>query len=129
MDLDNIKQQYRGATLSELVQSHMKTLHKEILPQVIRGTLIEFEPDQREMFDHYTDSYLSNWLNQEKLNADLADIFDRTICDTKVFIKSKNTTLTDKRIFDVFHVLTLKLIKLVYNDPDIKALIVETNSS
>jgi len=129
MDLDNIKQQYRGATLSELVQSHMKTLHEEILPQVIRGTLIEFEPDQRKMFDHYTDSYLSNWLNQETLNADLADIFDHAICDTKVFIKSKNTTLTDKRIFDVFHVLTLKLIKLVYNDPDIKALIVETNSN
>jgi hypothetical protein len=129
MDLENIKQQYRGATLSELVQSHMKTLHKDILPQVIRGSSIEFESKQREMLDHYTDNYLSNWLNQETLNADLADVFDRTICDAKSFIKSKNTTLTDKRIFDVFHVLTLKLTTLVYTDPEIKALIVETNSS
>ncbi len=129
MDLKNIKQQYRGATLSELIQSHMKTLHKEILPQVIRGTLIEFEPDQREMLDYYTDDYLSNWLNRETLNADLADVFDRTICDARTFIDSKNTTLTDKRIFDVFHVLTLKLTTLVYTDPNIKALIVETNSS
>jgi len=129
MDLENIKQQYRGATLTELVQSHMKTLHKDILPQVIRGTLIEFESEQREMLDHYTDNYLSNWLNQETLNADLADVFDRAICDAKIFFKSKNTTLKDKRIFDVFHVLTLKLTTLVYTDPEIKALIGGTNSS
>lgn len=129
MNLENIKQQYRGATLSELVQSHMKTLHKDILPQVIRGSLIEFESEQREMLDLYTDNYLSNWLNQETLNADLADVFDRTICDAKSFVKSKNTTLTDKHIFDVFHVLTLKLTTLVYTDPDIKAQIVGTISS
>ena len=62
MDLENIKQQYHGTTLSELVQSHMKTLHKDILPQVIRGTMIEFEPEQREMLDLYTDHYLSYML-------------------------------------------------------------------
>ena len=123
MDLEKIKQQYRGATLAELINSHMKTLYREILPQVIRGTLIEFETDQVDKLEPYIAEYINNWQNPEVLGSDLAEIYEQTIADMRSFIESNNISLSDKRIFDVFHVTTLKLTQQAYQNPELMELI------
>ncbi|NNE37150.1 MAG: hypothetical protein HKN08_02505 [Gammaproteobacteria bacterium] len=129
MDLDKIKQQYQGATLAELINSHMKTLYKEILPQVIRGTLIEFETDQIKRLEPYIDEYINNWQNPDVLGNDLAEIYEQAIADTRSFIELNNISLSDKRIFDVFHVTTLKLTQQAYHNPKLMELIKNPHSN
>ncbi len=129
MDLHKIKLQYQGATLAELINSHMKTLYKEILPQVIRGTLIEFETDQVDILGPYIDNYLTHWQNQAALNSDLADIFEQAITDARTYITSNNIALPDKRVFDVFHVTTLKLTQRAYDNPELMELIKNPHSN
>jgi hypothetical protein len=118
--LDEMVKQYHGNTLPELLDVHLKTIRRKVLPQVLRGTFIEFEPDLIPQLDSFTDSYLENWLKPEVATTDLGELLQRTISDVKDMCIQNGISLDDKRQFDLFHVLVLKLALRTHSDPDIK---------
>src|SRR5690606_28580395 len=104
VNLNEIAQQYQGKCLADLVAVHMKTMRKEILPQVLRGTFIEFDTELHTLLDEYTDKYLATLLTPEIVRSDLSELFDTAIGDIKNICRESAINLQDNRIFDVFHI-------------------------
>ena len=109
MNLEQIQEQYRGSRLTSLIKSHMQTLSREILPQAIRGTLIEFPETLRPQFDGFTEDYIQIWCTTESVDADLAELFATTMVDIQAMLHEKGIQLEDRRIFDLFHIMAMKL--------------------
>jgi hypothetical protein len=96
---------------------HMKTLTPEILPQAIRGTFIEFDEAVRSRLENYSDSYIENWCRPEAAQEDLARLYQDCIRDIKTMLNAEDIPLTDKRIFDLFHIMAMKLALRAHKDP------------
>ncbi len=123
MDLLQLEHQYRGKTLAALTEAHTRTMTREILIQAIRGTLIEFDEDLRAQMEKYAEHYLQLWLQPDRTQADLAELFSSSITDFKSMAAQSGLVLDDKRLFDLFHVCVLKLAMLAHTDPAIHKLI------
>ena len=62
MDLQEIIQQYREATLPKLIEKQLKSLDEDTLLQAIRGTYEYFPIEFRPQVDAYTLAYSQKWL-------------------------------------------------------------------
>jgi len=123
VSLDEMVKQYHGNTLPELLDVHLKTIRKKVLPQVLRGTFIEFDQDLVPQLDRFTDSYLENWLKPDIATSDLGNLLKDTIAGIKEMCSRENIVLDDHRIFDLFHIMVLKLTQRAHTDADIRQLL------
>src|SRR5207302_8679732 len=103
MNLQEIVQQYRGATLPKLVEKQIKSLHEDTLLQAIQGTYLHFPIEFRKQVDAFTHAYVKNWLAPHIVTMDLGDIFRDTIQDIKGMATQSGISLNDEQVFDVFN--------------------------
>jgi hypothetical protein len=123
VNLDAMVEQYHGKTLPDLLNVHLRTMRKEILPQVLRGTFIEFDPATLPQLNEFTDSYMHNWLKPDIATTDLGKLLSRTISDIKFMCTQTGLSLNDNRQFDLFHIMVLKLTLRAHTDTDIQLLL------
>lgn len=121
VDLEAMREQYTGSTLPELVRMHMKTLRKEVLPQAIRGTFVEFDNDIRPQLETWSNAYLDNWKHPVIVDQDLGELYDQTIADIRTMLVDENIVLSDKRVFDLFHIMAMKLALIAHTDDTVRA--------
>jgi len=122
VNLDEMIKQYHGKTLPDLLDVHLRTMREEILPQVLRGTFMEFEPEFLPQLDQFTDNYLANWLIPDVATTDLGDLLHRTIKDSKDMCDQLDISLNDNRLFDLFHIMVLKLALRAHADANVQRL-------
>lgn len=101
MNLQELVQQYRGATLPKLVEHQIKSMDEDTLLQAIRGTYEHFPIEFRPQVDAYTLDYAQKWSGPHILTADLGDIFSDTIQDIKRVAAEAGVRLNDEQVFDM----------------------------
>jgi len=121
VSLDEMIKQYRGNTLPELLDIHLKTIRKKMLPQVLRGTFIEFDPDLLPDLNKFTDDLLQKWLEKPDIaTIDLGELLNDTINDVNQMSAISGITPDDSRKFDLFHIIVLKLALRSHSEADIQ---------
>jgi hypothetical protein len=123
VNLDAMVKQYHGKTLPDLLNVHLRTMRKEILPQVLRGTFIEFDPATLPQLNEFTDSYMQNWLKPDMTTVDLGELLSHTVNDIKAMCRQTGISLNDNRQFDLFHIMVLKLTLRAHTDTDIQQML------
>lgn len=123
VNLHAIAHQYQGKCLADLVAVHIKTMRKEILPQVLRGTFIEFDAELHPLLEEYTDKYVATLLTPDIASSDLSELFNTAINDIRDMCRESAINLEDNRIFDVFHIVILKLAQRSYTDPEVRKIL------
>lgn len=115
MDLDELEQQYRGATLPKLVENQLKSMKESVLLEAIQGTYQSFPVGTAPLFDAYTLAYLEKWFEPSVLTADLGRIFRTTACDVSEMAASKGIFLSNEQVFDVFNLMVMRLTAIAHS--------------
>jgi hypothetical protein len=120
MNLQEIIQQYRGATLPKLVEKQIKSLNEDTLLKAISGTYEHFPIEFRPHVDTFTLDYAQNWFGSHILTADLGDIFSKTIQDIKGMASQAGVTLNDDQVFDMFNLIVMRISYFAHSRPDFR---------
>lgn len=123
MNLQEIVQQYRGATLPKLVEKQVKSLDEDTLLQAIRGTYEHFPIEFRPQVDAYTLAYSQKWFGPHILTADLGDIFSDTIQDIKGMATEAGVPLNDEQVFDMFNLIVMRLSFFAHSKPGLRKML------
>lgn len=120
MNLDELEQQYRGATLPKLVEKHLKSLKESVLLEAIQGTYQSFPSGTAPLFDAYTLAYLEKWFEPYVLTADLGGLFRTTVCDISAMAASEGIALSNEQVFDVFNLMVMRLTAIAHSQSDLR---------
>jgi hypothetical protein len=120
MNLQELVQQYHGATLPKLVEKQIKSLHKDTLLQAIQSTYHHFPIEFRKQVDVFTHSYVKNWLVPDIVTTDLGDIFSDTIQDINGMATQSGVSLSDEQVFDVFNLIVMRVSYFAHVDPEFR---------
>ena len=120
MNLQEIVQQYHGATLPKLIEKQIKSLNEDTLLQAIQGMYRDFPIEFRKQVDAFTHAYVENWLAPHMVTTDLGDIFSDTVQDIKVMATQSGVSLTDEQVFTVFNLIALKVSYFAHINPEFR---------
>lgn len=121
MNLQELVQQYRGATLPKLVEKQIKSLNEDTLLQAIRGTYDHFPIEFRSQVDAFTLAYPGiNWAGPNIATTDLGDIFSDAIQDIKGMATQAGVSLNDEQVFDVFNLIVMRVSYFAHSDPELR---------
>lgn len=123
MNLQELVQQYRGATLPELVEKQIKSMNEETLLQAIRGTYEHFPIEFRPQVDTYTLAYSQKWFDPHILTADLGDIFIDAIQDINDMAAGAGMPLDDDQVFDMFNLIVMRISFFAHSKPDLRKML------
>ena len=123
MNLKEITQQYRGATLPKLIEKQIKSLDEAALLQAIRGTYEHFPIEFRPQVDAYTLAYSQKWFDPHILTADLGDIFSDTIQDIKGMTADAGVSLNDDQMFDMFNLIVMRVSFFAHTKPGLRKML------
>jgi hypothetical protein len=121
MNLQQLTQQYRGATLAKLIENQIRAMSEDQLLVAIRGTYDTFLVQFRPSVDSYT---LSNaqehWFRPQMNSADLSDLFSQSIANARTFASSQGVDLTDDQAFDIFNITVMRLSHFAHSRPEFR---------
>ena len=121
MNLQELVQQYRGATLPKLVEKQIKSLNEDTLLQAIQATYQHFPIEFRKQVDSFTLAYPGrNWAGPNIVTTDLGDIFSDAIQAIKDMATEAGVSLNDEQIFDVFNLIVMKVSHFAHIDPEFR---------
>ena len=120
MKLEELKLQYRGAKLPQLIQQQIKSLDEATLLKAIQGTYENFSPALRPEIDSYTMNYLKNWFGPRVVTADLGELFDEAVTDIRNMAAQRGVSLNDERVFDVFNLMVMRLSHFAHTRPEFR---------
>ena len=123
MNPAELTEQYRGATLPKLIETHVKSLSQESLVQAIRGTYEKLPITFRPQADAYTMAYLKNWLGPHIVTADLADVFAAAVSDIKAAALEARVSLSDNQLLDVFNIMVMRMAHFAHSKPDLRKML------
>ena len=123
MNPAELTEQYRGATLPKLIETHVKSLSQESLVQAIRGTYEKLPITFRPQADAYTMAYLKNWLGPHIVTADLADVFAAAVSDIKAAALEARVSLSDDQVLDVFNIMVMRMAHFAHSKPDLRKML------
>ena len=121
MNLQELVQQYRGATLPKLVEHQMKSLNEDTLMHAIQGTYRHFPIECRPQVDAFTLAYPGkNWAGPNIVTMDLGDIFSDAIQAIKGMATQAGVSLNDEQVFDVFNLIVMRVSYFAHSNPDFR---------
>lgn len=120
MNLKEVTQQYRGATLPKLIEKQIKTLNEETLLQAIRGTYEHFPIEFRPQVDAYTLAYSQKWFGPHILTTDLGDIFSDAVQDIMSMATEAGVSLNDDQVFDMFNLIVMRVSFFAHTKPGLR---------
>ena len=121
MNLQEIVQQYRGATLPKLVESQIKSLNEDALLHAIRGTYDHFPIEFCPQVDAFTLAYPGmHWAGPHFATTDLGDIFSDAIQAIKGMATQAGVSLNDEQVFDVFNLIVMRVSYFAHSNPDFR---------
>lgn len=123
MNLSELAQQYRGATLPKLIDRHVKSLNQDALVQAIQGTYERLPLAFRPQADAYTMAYLENWFGPHIVTADLADVFAAAVSDIKAVALRANVSLSDDQVLEVFNIMVMRMAHFAHAKPDLRKML------
>lgn len=120
MNLQEVVEQYRGATLPKLVEKQIKSLNQDTLLQAIQGTYYHYPIEFRKQVDVFTHAYVNNWLVPHIVTKDLGDVFSDATRDIQVLATQSGVSLSDEQVFDVFNLIVMKIAHFAHIDPEFR---------
>ncbi len=123
MEFQEIIQQYRGATLPQLIEKQIKSMNESVLDDAIQGTYENLPADFRQTADTFTQSYIKNWFGPHILNADLSDVFSQAIQDINTTATQAGVQLTNSQLFDVFNLAVMRLSFFAHSKPELRKML------
>lgn len=123
MNLQELVQQYRGATLPKLVEKQIKSMNEDMLLKSIRGTYEHFPIEFRPQVDAYTLAYSQKWFDPHIHTADLGDIFNDAIQDIKGMSAETDMALNDEQVFDVFNLIVMRFSFFAHSKPGLRKML------
>lgn len=120
MNLKEVTQQYRGATLPKLIEKQIKTLNEETLLQAIRGAYEHFPIEFRPQVDAYTLAYSHKWFGPHILTTDLGDIFSDAVQDIMSMATEAGVSLNDDQVFDMFNLIVMRVSFFAHTKPGLR---------
>ena len=119
MNLQELVQLYRGATLPKLVEHQMKSLNEDTLMHAIQATYRHFPIEHRPQVDAFTLAYPGrNWADLNIVTTDLSDIFSGAIQAIKGMATQAGVSLNDEQVFDVFNLIVMRVSYVAHTDPE-----------
>ena len=116
MDFAVQADQYRGATLPQLLQTHIRAGSEKTILRALTGTFDRFPPEIRSDIHSFTEGYaLANWIGPHIKATDLGALFLTSISDIKNKTKGKGYQLSDDRIFDVFNIMVMQFAHFLHS--------------
>ena len=110
IDLNQIRRQFSGRKVAELVLEHMKRAGAAENMLAIKGAIEELRLPVSSLVEKFVDSQFKLKPQIEvfaALNDDLGNRFPLMIEATKEFMRANQVTLADDEAFDVFNILIL----------------------
>lgn len=120
MNLLELSQQYKGATLPQLVEKQIKSLSEATLVEAIQETYENFPAEHRQAIDSYTMNYLKNWFGPHIVTADLGDVFSEAVDNIRTMSTERGMSLTDELVFDVFNITVMRLSHFAHSRPQFR---------
>jgi hypothetical protein len=124
MNLQELVQQYRGATLPKLVERQMKSLNEDTLMHAIQDTYRHFPIEFRPQVDAFTLAYPDrNWAGPNIVTTDLGDIFSDAIQAIEGMATQAGVSLNDEQVFDVFNLIVMRVSYCAHSNPDFRKML------
>jgi len=123
MEFQEIIQQYRGATLPQLIEKQIKSLNESTLDKAIQGTYENFPVEFHPTVDAFTQSYIKNWFGPHILTADLSDVFNQAIQDINTMAIQVGVQLNNDQLFDVFNLAVMRLSFFAHSKPELRKML------
>jgi hypothetical protein len=121
MDLDVLRDQYRGTTLPKLVEKQIRSFDEATTLKAIQGTFANFPAAHRPDLDTFTQDYLAErWFGPHIVKQDLAVLFSETIRDIQGMSEAKGYAFSSERAFDLFNIMVLKMAWFAHSRPDFR---------
>ncbi len=118
--IQELAEQYRGTTLPQLIQKHIRSQSEEELLIGIRGTFDHFPPAFREPIDLFTQEYIRNWFGPHILTTDLSDIFSSSLQDIQDIARSNGLSLSQEMVFDVFNIMVMRISHFAHREKEFR---------
>jgi len=123
MNIEELKQQYRGTTLPKLVEKQINSLKENVLQNAIQGTYENFPREHRQKIDEFTLAYAQNWFNPSIRESDLSDVFTQAIKDIEVMAKQEGMSLNQDQTFDVFNIIVMRVSFFAHSKPEFRKML------
>lgn len=123
MEFQEIIQQYRGATLPQLIEKQIKSMNESTLDKAIQGTYENLPVEFRQTADTFTQSYIKNWFGPHILNAELSDVFSQAIQDINTMANQVGVQLNNSQLFDVFNLAVMRLSFFAHSKPELRKML------
>jgi hypothetical protein len=120
MNLDAMRNQYKGTTLGKLIKHHIEKQSADALQRAMVGTWETFDPATRPEIDRLTGSLAEFVFAKGKVHEDLSDVFSGLIEIITTQLSGKGIRLTPAQTFDVFNIIVLLLAHGAATQPEIK---------
>lgn len=123
MEFQEIIQQYRGATLPQLIEKQIKSMNESTLDKAIQGTYDNLPVEFRKTADTFTQSYIKNWFGPHILNSELSEVFSQAIQDINTIADQVGIQLNNSQLFDVFNLAVMKLSFFAHSKPELRKML------
>ncbi|MBA4285324.1 MAG: hypothetical protein C0434_07300 [Xanthomonadaceae bacterium] len=120
MNLDVMKNQYKGTTLGKLIKDHIEKQSADAIRRAMVGTWDTFDLATRPEIDRLTGSLAEFVFAKKKIHEDLGDVFSGLIEIITNQLSVKGIRLTPSQTFDVFNIIVLLLAHAAATQPEIK---------
>ena len=115
ININELSQQFQGATLPSLVEKHVRTHDEDLLLNAIRQTFDEFPPQMRSTINSYTEEYVTEWwFNEKAMSLDLGALLLGTIVDLMEWANENDHTFSEKELFDIFNIMVMKVARFAH---------------
>lgn len=123
INLNDLINQFKGATLPQLIEKQIKSMNVDVLQNAIQGTYKMFPDGQRSAIEKYSLEYPANWLNPNSIKEDLSIIFMKFLEDIRDFSEIHHYDFSDDDCFNFFNLTVLRMSYFASENKDFRKLL------
>lgn len=121
VNLEELKEQFRGTRFSQLVQHHLNRQSQDQRSNGIRGTIDLLPERARTLVEGFIDRWNVRAYDEQFWKTDTALVFEEITGDARSVLSSLGLSTDDEVVFNMFNIIVLNYAYSAYDQPKMRS--------
>jgi len=118
MDVNALSKQFQGASLTKLIEKHVRSSSEDQIVAAIQATYAKFPEKFRPAADSFSLGYAQqHWFGPQMSSKDLSELFLTALKDGKEFAAGQGVLLSDEQAFELFNLAVMRVAHFAHSRP------------